>query len=60
MKSKKINPNIRQPSDILALLPAPVMDSLVEDLAEAVVAILLHPKTASVNEKDESSNLRKI
>jgi len=51
----------RRPADILAGLPAHVMDELVEDMAEAVVAILLDRETAETSDSDnESSHLRQI
>ena len=52
---------VRSPETILAGLPAHVMDELVEDLAEAVVAMLLS-QTAIESDEDEhaSSDLRKV
>ncbi len=53
--------NTRQPADILAGLPADVMDELVDDLAEAVVAILLSQAASDASEKDDASgDLREI
>jgi hypothetical protein len=45
----------RQLGDILAGLPAHVMDELVSDLAEAVVAILLSQAAAEADEGDDES-----
>ena len=45
----------RQPVDVLAGLPAHVMDELVEDLAEAVVAILLSQGTTEPDEDEHAS-----
>ena len=51
----------RAPADILTGLPAHVMDALVDDLAEAVVAMLLSQAAAEPDEEDDaSSDLRKI
>ncbi len=51
----------RQPADILAGLPEHVMDELVDDLAEAVVAILLSQAASDASEKDDASgDLREI
>ena len=51
----------RRSADTLAGLPAPVMDELVDDLAEAVVAMLLSQAAAETDEEDDaSSDLRKI
>ena len=59
--SSKNSASIRQPEAILAGLPAPVMDELVEDLAEAVVAMLLNQTPAKPGEEDDaSSDLRTI
>lgn len=53
--------NDREPEAVLAGLPAEVMDGLVEDLAEAVVAMLLPPASAEPGkEGDESSDLREV
>ena len=53
--------NDRQPEDVLAGLPVEVMDGLVEDLADAVVAMLLNPNTAAADKRDdESRDLRTI
>jgi len=50
-----------QLQDVLAGLPAHVMDELVSDLAEAVVAILLDRESAETSDSDdESSHLRQI
>ena len=52
---------MRSPEAILAGLPAHVMDELVDDLAEAVVAMLLsQAANESDEENDASSDLRKI
>jgi len=55
--TKSANP--RHPADILAGLPADVMDELVDDIAAAVVAMLLS-QTAIESDEDEhaSGNLR--
>jgi hypothetical protein len=54
-------PNTRHTANTLAGLPAHLMDELVEDLAEAVVAMLLSQATAEPDEEDDaSSDLRKI
>jgi len=45
----------RQSGDILAGLPAHVMDECVEDLAEAVAAILLDRESAEPGESDDAS-----
>lgn len=51
----------RQPAVILAGLPAHVMDELVDDLAEAVVAMLLSQAAMEPGEDDdEGSNLRQV
>jgi hypothetical protein len=51
----------RQVEDILAGLPAHVMDSLVADMAEAVVAVLLSERAAEPGESDdESGDLRQV
>lgn len=47
--------SIRQAEAILAGLPAHVMDELVEDLADAVVAILLSQTATDADEKDDAS-----
>jgi len=63
-KATKPGPNRvsvqRKPADILAGLPAPVMDELVDDLAEAVVAMLLSQTAEPDQEDDASSDLRKV
>ena len=46
----------RAPADILTGLPAPVMDELVEDMAEAVVAMLLNQAAAKPGEEDDASS----
>ena len=52
---------MRSPETILAGLPAHVMDELVDDLAEAVVAILLSQAATEPGEEDDASgDLRKI
>ena len=56
-----VDANTRRTGDILAGLPAHVMDELVEDLADAVVAILLSQGTTEPDEEDDASgDLRKI
>ncbi len=51
----------RQPADILAGLPADVMDELVDDLADAVVATLLSQGTTDPGKEDDASgDLRTI
>ena len=56
MKIKK-----SQAEAILAGLPADVMDELVEDMAEAVVAMLLKQAASEMDDDaDESSQLRQI
>ena len=51
----------RRSGDALAGLPAPLMDELVEDMAEAVVAMLLSQAAAEPDEEDDaSSDLRQI
>jgi hypothetical protein len=53
--------NDRELEAILDGLPAEVMDELVKDLAEAVVAVLLPPASAEPGkEDDESGDLRQI
>jgi len=52
---RKNSVSIRQPDAILAGLPAHVMDELVEDLADAVVAILLSQAATDADEKDDAS-----
>ena len=47
--------NTRHPAAILAGLPAHVMDELVEDMADAVVAILLSQAATDADEKDDAS-----
>jgi len=61
--SSKNSASIRQPEAILAGLPAPVMDELVEDMAEAVVAMLLDKEVLGPDDDDSDdarSNLRQI
>jgi len=56
MKTKK-----SQAEAILAGLPAGVMDELVDDMADAVVAMLLTEAASGSDESDDASgNLRKI
>jgi hypothetical protein len=56
MKTKKCTSEA-----ILAGLPADVMDELVSDLAEAVVAILLDRESAETSDSDdESSHVRQV
>ena len=54
--------NDREPEPVLAGLPDEVMDGLVEDLAEAVVAMLLHQQATESDESDdaESRDLREV
>ena len=52
-------PDTRHAADILAGLPAHVMDELVEDLAEAVVAMLLSQAEPDEDEH-ASGDLRKV
>jgi hypothetical protein len=53
--------NEREPEAILAGLPAEIMDGLVEDLADAVVAMLLSTAPAEPGkEGDESGDLRQV
>ena len=57
----KKSASTRQPADILAGLPAHVMDELVEDMAEAVVAVLLDQATLAPDDEDDASDdLRKV
>ena len=50
-----------QLQDVLAGLPAHVMDELVEDLAEAVVAVLLSQAAAEPDEGEHASgDLRQV
>jgi hypothetical protein len=52
---------MRSPEAILAGLPAHVMDELVDDLAEAVVAMLLSQAAVEPDEDEHASgDLRKI
>ena len=61
VKSHKNSANISRVEAILAGLPAHVMDELVEDLADAVVAMLLSQAATEPDEDEhESGNLRKI
>jgi len=53
--------NDRPPEAVVTGLPAEVIDGLVEDLADAVVAMLLNPETAETVEcDDESGDLRPV
>jgi hypothetical protein len=53
--------NDREPEAVVAGLPAEVMDGLVEDLAEAVVAMLLRPPSAEPGTEDDASrDLRQV
>jgi hypothetical protein len=53
--------NDRAREEVLAGLPAEVMDGLVEDMAEAVVAMLLRATSAAPGTEDDASrNLRQI
>jgi len=59
--SRKNSASIRQPEAILAGLPAHLMDECVEDLAEAVVAILLDRENGETGDTDdEGSDLREV
>jgi len=61
MRPASTDANTRRSEAILAGLPAHVMDELVNDLAEAVVAILLDRESAETSDSDnESSHLRQI
>ena len=61
MKPSKKSANTRQAEAILAGLPAHVMDSLVEDMAEAVVAMLLRQTASNADEcENASSDLRQV
>ena len=61
VRSSKINANSRRAENILAGLPADVMDELVDDVAEAVVAVVLRQAATQTDEEDDaSSGLRKI
>ena len=51
----KNSANISRVEAILAGLPAHVMDELVEDLAEAVVAMLLSQAATEPNEDDDAN-----
>ena len=52
---------MRSPEAILTGLPADVMDELVEDMAEAVVAMLLSQAAAEPDDSDDASgDLREI
>ena len=52
---------MRSPEAILAGLPADVMDECVEDLAEAVVAMLLSQAAIEPDDDEhESGDLRKV
>ena len=51
----------RRTDDLLAGLPAHVMDELVDDMAEAVVAMLLSQAAAQPHEEDDASgDLRQV
>ena len=59
--ARKNSVSVRQAEAILAGLPAHVMDELVSDLAEAVVAILLDRERGDTGHSDdEGSDLREI
>jgi hypothetical protein len=61
MRPGNIDANTRRSDAILAGLPSALMDELVDDLAEAVVAILLTEAPTRPDESDDaSSGLRKI
>ena len=53
--SGEIDARTSRTDAILAGLPAHVMDELVEDLAEAVVAMLLDRESAEPGESDDAS-----
>ena len=55
MKPDRKSANTRRAEAILAGLPARVMDELVADLAEAVVATLLSQAAAEADEGDDES-----
>jgi len=55
MRPGNIIANTRPSEAILAGLPAQVMDELVSDLADAVVAILLSQTATDADEKDDAS-----
>ena len=53
--------NDREPEAVVTGLPAEVIDGLVEDMADAVVAMLLNPETVETVEcDDESGDLRQV
>jgi len=54
-RSRRNSATSRQPEAILAGLPAHVMDELVSDLAEAVVAVLLSQAATEADEGDDES-----
>ena len=54
-KTHKNSVSIRQAEAILAGLPAHVMDELVSDLAEAVLAVLLSEGAPEPDERDDES-----
>lgn len=61
MKLDRSRDNTSRVGALLAGLPADVMDELVDDMADAVVAMLLkHAATQTDEEDDASGNLRKI
>jgi len=55
MRPANIDANTRRSEAIFAGLPAQVMDELVSDLADAVVAILLSQAATDADEKDDAS-----
>jgi hypothetical protein len=54
-RSRRNSATSRQPEAILAGLPAHVMDELVSDLAEAVLAVLLSAGTSEPGGSDDAS-----
>jgi hypothetical protein len=61
MKRHNMKTNKRPSESILAGLPSALMDQLVDDLAEAVVAILLTEAPTRPDESDDASgDLRTI
>jgi hypothetical protein len=55
MDPSKKTTNKRRSEAVLAGLPGQVMDELVEDMAEAVVAMLLDRESAEPGESDDAS-----
>ena len=61
MGEGKKGTNIRRPEAVVAGLPAQVMDELVDDLAEAVVAMLLSQAAIEPDDDEHASgDLRKV